>query len=92
MDAGNASGICDGAGSLVLASEEAVKKHGLTPLARIVGLEHSNIFCLILFLRTFSSLQLGIMKVLSHPKWVLVLLPLFVVSSERPNFVCIVSS
>jgi acetyl-CoA acyltransferase 2 len=37
VNAGNASGICDGAGSLVLASEEAVKKHGLTPLARIVG-------------------------------------------------------
>lgn len=36
VTAGNASGICDGAGSLVLASGEAVKKHGLTPLARLV--------------------------------------------------------
>lgn len=30
-------GICDGAGSVIIASEEAVKKHNLTPLARIVG-------------------------------------------------------
>jgi acetyl-CoA acyltransferase 2 len=36
VTAGNASGICDGAGALVLASEEAVKQHGLTPLARLV--------------------------------------------------------
>ena len=36
VTAGNASGICDGAGALMLASEEAVKTHGLTPLARLV--------------------------------------------------------
>ena len=36
ITAGNASGICDGAGAVILASEEAVKKHGLTPLARLV--------------------------------------------------------
>jgi acetyl-CoA acyltransferase 2 len=36
VTAGNASGICDGAAALVLASEEAVKAHGLTPLARLV--------------------------------------------------------
>ncbi|KAG8329978.1 3-ketoacyl-CoA thiolase, mitochondrial [Homalodisca vitripennis] len=30
-------GICDGAGAVVLASEEACKQHGLTPLARLVG-------------------------------------------------------
>lgn len=34
---GNASGISDGAASLILASEEAVKEHKLTPLARIIG-------------------------------------------------------
>lgn len=33
---GNASGICDGAAALVLATKEAVDKHGLTPLARVV--------------------------------------------------------
>ncbi len=36
VSAGNASGICDGAGALVIASGDAVKKHGLTPLARLV--------------------------------------------------------
>lgn len=36
VTAGNASGISDGAAALVLASEEAVKKHGLKPLARLV--------------------------------------------------------
>ncbi|XP_067205813.1 3-ketoacyl-CoA thiolase, mitochondrial-like [Linepithema humile] len=34
---GSASGICDGAGAVILASEEAVKKEGLKPLARLVG-------------------------------------------------------
>ncbi len=37
ITAANASSINDGASALVLASESAVKKHGLTPLARIVG-------------------------------------------------------
>ncbi|XP_059096084.1 3-ketoacyl-CoA thiolase, mitochondrial-like [Tigriopus californicus] len=37
VTAGSASGICDGAGALILAGEEAVKAHGLKPLARIVG-------------------------------------------------------
>jgi acetyl-CoA acyltransferase 2 len=36
VTAGNASGICDGAAALILASEEAVKRHGLKPLARLV--------------------------------------------------------
>lgn len=30
-------GICDGAGAVILASEEAVKTQGLKPLARLVG-------------------------------------------------------
>ncbi len=37
ITAANASSINDGAAALVLASEEAVKKHGLSPVARIVG-------------------------------------------------------
>ncbi len=36
VTAGNASGICDGAACLVLATEEFAKQNGLTPLARIV--------------------------------------------------------
>jgi acetyl-CoA acetyltransferase family protein len=35
VTAGNASGIVDGAASLVLASERAVTKHGWTPLGRL---------------------------------------------------------
>lgn len=37
VTAGNASGVNDGAAALILASAEAVQKHGLTPLARIEG-------------------------------------------------------
>ena len=37
VTAGTASGICDGAGAVVLASEEACKAHNLKPLARLVG-------------------------------------------------------
>jgi len=37
VTAGNASGVNDGAAALILASAEAAKKHGLTPLARFEG-------------------------------------------------------
>ncbi len=37
VTAGNASGINDGAAALIVASEEAVRKHGLTPRARVVS-------------------------------------------------------
>jgi acetyl-CoA acyltransferase len=37
VTAGNASGVNDGAAALVLANAEAVQKHGLTPIARILG-------------------------------------------------------
>lgn len=37
VTAGNASGVNDGAAALIIASESAVKKYGLTPLARIIG-------------------------------------------------------
>ncbi len=37
VTAGNASGINDGAAALIVASEEAVKKHRLTPRARVVA-------------------------------------------------------
>jgi 3-oxoadipyl-CoA thiolase len=38
VTAGNASGVNDGAAALILASEEAVKAHGLTPRARVLGM------------------------------------------------------
>jgi 3-oxoadipyl-CoA thiolase len=38
VTAGNASGVNDGAAALIVASEQAVKEHGLTPRARVVGM------------------------------------------------------
>ena len=37
VTAGNASGVNDGSAALVVASEKAVREHGLTPVARILG-------------------------------------------------------
>ena len=38
VTAGNASGVNDGAAAMILASEDAVKKNGLTPRAKILGM------------------------------------------------------
>ncbi len=37
ITAGNASGVNDGAAALIIASEAAAKRHGLNPIARILG-------------------------------------------------------
>ena len=37
VTAGNASGVNDGAAALIIASEAAARKHGLVPVARILG-------------------------------------------------------
>lgn len=37
ITAGNASGVNDGAAALILASAEAAAKHGMTPIARVLG-------------------------------------------------------
>lgn len=37
VTAGNASGVNDGAAALIIASEAAARKHGLTPIARVLG-------------------------------------------------------
>ena len=37
VTAGNASGVNDGAAALIIASDAAVKRHGLTPRARVVA-------------------------------------------------------
>ena len=37
VTAGNASGVNDGAAALILATKEAAKKHGLTPIAKVLG-------------------------------------------------------
>lgn len=43
ISAGNASGINDGAAALIIASEEAVKRHGLTPIARFLGMQVAGV-------------------------------------------------
>jgi acetyl-CoA C-acetyltransferase len=43
VTAGNASGINDGAGAVVLASAEAVRAHGLKPMARLVSYAHAGV-------------------------------------------------
>ncbi len=37
VTAGNASGVNDGAAALILATKEAAERHGLTPIARVLG-------------------------------------------------------
>jgi 3-oxoadipyl-CoA thiolase len=37
VTAGNASGVNDGAAAIIIASEDAVKRNGLTPRARVLG-------------------------------------------------------
>lgn len=41
VTAGNSSQVSDGAGWVILASEDAVERHGLTPMARIVDCQWS---------------------------------------------------
>ena len=43
VTAGNASGINDGAGAVVLATAAAVQAHGLKPLARLVAYAHAGV-------------------------------------------------
>ncbi|APZ55343.1 3-oxoadipyl-CoA thiolase [Salipiger abyssi] len=43
VTAGNASGVNDGAAALLLANEAAAAKHGLTPMARIVGMAAAGV-------------------------------------------------
>jgi 3-oxoadipyl-CoA thiolase len=43
ITAGNASGVNDGAGAVLLASEAAVARHGLQPLARVTGMASAGV-------------------------------------------------
>jgi len=43
VTAGNASGVNDGAAAMFVASEEAVKRHGLTPRARVLGMATAGV-------------------------------------------------
>lgn len=43
VHAGNSSGITDGASSMLVASADAVHRHGLTPMARIIGYAQAGV-------------------------------------------------
>ena len=43
VTAGNASGVNDGAVAVIVASEDAVKRHGLTPRARVLGMAAAGV-------------------------------------------------
>ena len=43
VHAGNSSGITDGASSMLVASADAVQRHGLTPMARIIGYAQAGV-------------------------------------------------
>ena len=43
VTAGNASGVNDGAAAMLIASEAAAKQHGLTPIARVVGISAAGV-------------------------------------------------
>src|SRR5262247_1385878 len=43
VTAGNASGVNDGAAAMILASEAAMKAHGLTPRARVLGMASAGV-------------------------------------------------
>jgi 3-oxoadipyl-CoA thiolase len=43
VTAGNASGVNDGAAAMILASADAVKRHGLKPRARVLGMASAGV-------------------------------------------------
>jgi len=57
VTAGNAPGITDGAAALVVASERAVERYGLTPLGRIVGYAQAEVTPRWLFLAPIKGVR-----------------------------------
>ena len=57
VTAGNAPGITDGAAATVVASERAVERHGLMPLARIVGYAQAEVAPKWLFLAPVEGVR-----------------------------------
>ncbi|SFS82068.1 hypothetical protein SAMN04488040_1939 [Sulfitobacter marinus] len=43
VTAGNASGVNDGAAAMLMASEAAANQHGLTPIARVIGISAAGV-------------------------------------------------
>ncbi|MFM2106329.1 MAG: hypothetical protein RL338_1361 [Chloroflexota bacterium] len=57
VTAGNAPGLSDGAAATVVASERAVERHGLRPLARIVGYAEADVEPRWLFLAPVAGVR-----------------------------------
>ncbi|MHB8891796.1 MAG: thiolase family protein [Candidatus Limnocylindrales bacterium] len=57
VTAGNAPGITDGGAAVVVASERAVERHGLRPLARIVGYAQAEVAPKWLFLAPVAGVR-----------------------------------
>ena len=57
VTAGNAPGITDGGAAIVVASERAVERHGLRPLARIVGYAQAEVAPKWLFLAPVAGVR-----------------------------------
>ena len=62
VTAGNASGINDGAGAVVLASAEAVKARGLKPMARLVAYAHAGVEPTIMGIGPVPATRLALQK------------------------------
>ncbi len=57
VTAGNAPGITDGAAALVIASERAVERHGLTPMGRVLGYAQAEVTPKWLFLAPIEGVR-----------------------------------
>jgi len=62
VTAGNASGINDGAAAVVLASEAAVGRLGLKPMARLIGYAHAGVEPLYMGLGPIPATRLAVKK------------------------------
>jgi acetyl-CoA C-acetyltransferase len=62
VTAGNSSGINDGAGAVVLASADAVKRLGLKPMARLVAYAHAGVDPLYMGLGPIPATRMALKK------------------------------
>ena len=62
VTAGNASGVNDGAGAVVLASGEAVRSAGLKPMARLVSYAHAGVEPTIMGIGPVPATRLALAK------------------------------
>jgi acetyl-CoA C-acetyltransferase len=62
VTAGNSSGLNDGASALVLASELAIKRDGLRPLARVVSYAHAGVEPTLMGLGPISASRLALQR------------------------------